>query len=109
METKRIESHLYDWAIWHQADRGDARGYPGRAMGITYKPTTDFDEMVREVDVRVARIVETCVDELALWEKQALFHKYLGAKWAGTPAIYVQCVESATFLLGKKLEKRGVA
>ena len=108
MESKRTEIHLQDWALWHQADKGDARGYPGRSMGIQFETSQDFDEMVRDVDVRVAKIVETVVSDLAEPERSAVFHKFLRGQWRSTPEIYAQSIQSAIILIGLKLEKRGV-
>jgi hypothetical protein len=77
-------------------------------MGIGWESGTDFDQMVRDVDVKVAKAVEACVSDLAAREKAAVFHKFLRAAWHESPEIYAQSIDSALILIGIRLEKRGI-
>ena len=62
--TDYLDIHLLNWADWMRQSIG-VRGYPQKACGLsTGGASEEFDHMVEDEEKRIARITDTCANDL---------------------------------------------
>jgi hypothetical protein len=104
---RELDNALGAWSEWMR--RGSiARGFPTRTPGIRYRNASDFDELVVEVDVRLARAVDAVVDDMPARLRSALSVRYLRCVWYGNPDDLPDALSEARTALGDALRRRGV-
>ncbi|CAB4187571.1 hypothetical protein UFOVP1155_39 [uncultured Caudovirales phage] len=107
---EHVERQLGNWADWHKADRSLNLGYPKRAMvasGGGQSVEGVFEDHCNKADRYAAEIMETLVHDLALNQRGAIYHHWLGC------VIRVRDQEKSLFdgydVLIVKIAERGLA
>lgn len=75
-----VERHLENWSNWHRHSSNNL-GYPKRAMvacGGGQSVSNVFEEMCEDADRYAAEIMDALVNDLAIDQKSAIFHHWLG-------------------------------
>lgn len=79
-DDERLAWHLDNWAAWMRSGRY-GRGMPTKIPGLRQTGGADFEGMVADVDVRLARVIDAIIDSLPLAERTVIHHVKLGSVW----------------------------
>lgn len=106
MTDDRLSELLDVWAEWMQEPSGP-RGHARRSAVLATTASTDFEEMVEDVDRMQAKAVAAAVDDLPMMERIAVHHVVLASVWRVRYDINV-VYASARNMLKVSLTKRGI-
>lgn len=110
MTPDRVEDMLYLWKRWMHGGKSKHLGYPTRSStGDVQVDNAEFDQMVAEADDRCARATDAAIDELPANNKAAVYRKHLGGPFAGSANVLEAYYVVAVALLGRALDRRGIA
>lgn len=79
-ENDLVERHLDNWAEWQRTSSTNL-GYPKRAMvasGCGQSVSGIFEELCCAADKHAAEVMDTLINDLALDQRSAIFHHWLG-------------------------------
>jgi hypothetical protein len=79
-EDKRLDALLDNWRDWMRVGRY-GRGLPTKIPGLRAPGGQDFEGMVAEVDVRLARAIDAIIDSLPMAERTVIHHVKLASVW----------------------------
>lgn len=79
-EDKRLDWLLDNWGAWMRAGRY-GRGLPTKVPGLRAPGGSDFEGMVADVDVRLARAIDAIIDSLPIAERTVIHHVKLASVW----------------------------
>jgi len=102
-----IDNALHAWSAWMRSERL-ALGFPGRAVGIWWKPGQDFDDMIESADAVLAQATDAVIDDLPPRLRSALSVRHLGCRWTGDPDDLPYALLDAREALGDGLRRRRV-
>ncbi len=88
-DDRALDRALSCWADWSR-DRGGVfpAWYPGTAVGIKWRPGTEFDELTREADAALGETVDACVESLTREQQAALHVHIFRTRWPGAAVAY---------------------
>lgn len=79
-DDDRLDWLLSNWADWMRSGRY-GRGLPTKVPGLRPPGGSDFEGMVAEVDVRLARAMDAIIDSLPMAERTVIHHVKLASVW----------------------------
>jgi hypothetical protein len=106
MTDDRLSELLDVWAEWMQEPSGP-RGHARRSAVLATTASTDFEEMVEDVDRMQAKAVNAAIEDLPMVERVAVHHVKLASVWRlrySIQAVY----GSACAMLKVSLTERGI-
>lgn len=105
-EDERLDWLLDNWAAWMRGGRY-ARGLPTKSPGLRTQSGNDFEGMVADVDVRLARAIDAIIDSLPMPERTAVHHAKLASVWRLRGDIYA-IHQSARRMIRELMRKRRI-
>lgn len=105
-EDKRLDWLLDNWSRWMRGGTL-ARGLPSKSPGLRSPAGADFEDMVSEVDVRLARAMDAIIDSLPMPERTVIHHLKLASVWRLRIDIYATR-DSARVMIRELMRKRRV-
>jgi hypothetical protein len=79
-KDKRLDDLLSNWSAWMRVGTV-GRGYPTKIPGLRSVGGTDFDTMVSDVDLKLARAIDALIDSLQPNHRVAIHHVHLASVW----------------------------
>lgn len=79
-DDKRLDWLLDNWSAWMRSGRY-GRGLPTKIPGMRTQGGADFEGMVADVDVKLARAIDAIIDSLPLAERTVIHHVKLASVW----------------------------
>lgn len=74
-EDERLDALLDNWARWMKG-RSGPRGIPTKSPGLRSLAGQDFESMVGDVDLRLARAIDAIIDSLPNNERIAVLRSH---------------------------------
>ena len=114
IDIARVEYYLGEWAYWMGGTGGGGgpRGVGGSAGFVNTRASSSFEDMTREMDQRICRVIDTIIDkDMVLHERVAIHVEYglAGAGvWKFARLDMVAVLAQAKQHLGEAMVRKGV-
>ena len=81
VSERRMNWLLGNWGDWMRQGGTPERGYPTRSIGMHSTGANAFDELVRDVDIKLARVLDAVIDSLSHDQRSAVCNRHLASVW----------------------------
>lgn len=102
----RLSWLLDNWAAWMRDGRY-GRGLPTKIPGLRATGAADFEAMLTDIDVKLARAIDAIIDSLPIDQRTVIHHVKLASVWRLRVDVYATHA-AARVAIRELMQRRGI-